>query len=71
MLELIGFLEEKFGIRIEDDELVPDNLNSLEKITFYKLRKQVEYMESYPECGLVYASYDIYNETLKKKNKRF
>jgi acyl carrier protein len=35
VLELVGFLEEKFGIRVEDDELVPDNMNSLEKITLY------------------------------------
>jgi acyl carrier protein len=39
MLELIGFLEEKFGIRVEDDELVPDNMNSLEKIARYISRK--------------------------------
>lgn len=39
VLELVGFLEEKFGIRVEDDELVPDNMNSLEKITRYILRK--------------------------------
>jgi acyl carrier protein len=39
VLELIGFLEEKFGIRVEDDEVVPDNMNSLEKITFYILKK--------------------------------
>lgn len=35
VLELVGFLEDKFGIRVEDDEMVPDNLNSLEKITLY------------------------------------
>jgi acyl carrier protein len=39
VLELIGFLEEKFGIRVEDDEVVPNNMNSLEKITLYILRK--------------------------------
>ncbi len=39
VLELVGFLEEKFGIRVEDDEVVPDNLNSLEKITLYISRK--------------------------------
>ena len=39
VLELIGFLEEKFGIRVEDDEVVPDNLNSLEKITLYISKK--------------------------------
>jgi acyl carrier protein len=39
VLELVGFLEEKFGIRVEDDELVPDNMSSLEKITLYISRK--------------------------------
>lgn len=39
VLELIGFLEEKYGIRVEDDEVVPDNMNSLEKITLYISRK--------------------------------
>jgi acyl carrier protein len=39
VLELVGFLEEKFGIRVEDDELVPANLNSLEKITLYISKK--------------------------------
>jgi len=39
VLELIGFLEEKFSIRVEDDEVVPDNLGSLEKITLYISKK--------------------------------
>ena len=39
VLELVGFIEEKFGIRVEDDELVPDNMNSLEKIAGYISRK--------------------------------
>ena len=39
VLELVGFLEETFGIRVEDDELVPGNMNSLEKITLYISRK--------------------------------
>jgi acyl carrier protein len=39
VLELVGFLEEKFGIRVEDDELVPDNMNSLEKISLYISKK--------------------------------
>ena len=39
VLELVGFLEEKFGIRVEDDELVPDNMNSLEKIALYISKK--------------------------------
>ena len=39
VLELVGFLEEKFGIRVEDDELVPENMNSLEKVTIYISKK--------------------------------
>jgi len=39
VLELVGFLEEKFGIRVEDEELVPDNMNSLEKIALYISKK--------------------------------
>jgi len=29
VLELVSFLEEKYGVRIEDDELVPENLDSV------------------------------------------
>ena len=31
-IELISYLEEQFEIRVTDDEMVPDNLDSLEKI---------------------------------------
>ena len=32
VLELVGFLEEKYDIRIGDDELVPENLDSIDNI---------------------------------------
>lgn len=32
-VELIGFVEKKFGIQIKDDELIPENFDSLQKIT--------------------------------------
>lgn len=32
MLELITFLEERFGISIDDEELVPENMDSLKRI---------------------------------------
>ena len=32
ILELVFFLEENFGIRIEDHELVPENMDSLQSI---------------------------------------
>ena len=41
ILEVVDFLEEKFGIKINDDELVPDNLDSLNKMTVFVKRKMV------------------------------
>lgn len=29
VLELVAFLEDRFGIKVEDDELIPDNLDSI------------------------------------------
>jgi acyl carrier protein len=39
VLEVVDFLEEKFGIKIEDDELVPDNLDSIKKMSKFVQRK--------------------------------
>jgi acyl carrier protein len=35
ILELVMFLEETFEIKVDDSELVPENFDSLEKITHY------------------------------------
>jgi acyl carrier protein len=40
MLEVITFLEEKFGIKIADDEVVPANLDSIGRISAFVIRKQ-------------------------------
>ena len=32
ILELVAFLEETYGIEFEDDEIIPENLNSLRNI---------------------------------------
>ncbi len=32
MLELIGFIECRYGLRLEDQELTPDNLDSIGKL---------------------------------------
>lgn len=34
-LELISFVEESFGIQVSDDEMVPENLDSLNSIERY------------------------------------
>ncbi|PYS56344.1 MAG: acyl carrier protein [Acidobacteria bacterium] len=39
VLELIAFIEEKYGIEVENDELVPENLDSIRNITQFLMRK--------------------------------
>lgn len=38
-LELVSHLEETFGIKVEDEEMTPDNLDSLNAIDAYVKRK--------------------------------
>ena len=40
ILELIMFLEETFNIEVEDEEVIPENLDSVNKISQYISRKQ-------------------------------
>ncbi len=35
ILELVTFLEEEFSITIEDEELVPENLDSINNVTAF------------------------------------
>lgn len=39
MLEVIYFVEDKFGIRIEDAEMIPENLDSVRNIVRFVERK--------------------------------
>jgi len=41
MLELVAFLEESFGVRVEDEELVPENLDSIERLADFITRKRL------------------------------
>lgn len=38
-LELVSYLEERFGLRVEDEEMVPANLDSLDAVAAYVRRK--------------------------------
>ena len=40
LLELVSFVEQKYGISIADRELVPENLDSLRNITQFVARKR-------------------------------
>jgi acyl carrier protein len=39
VLEFVGFLEETWGIRVTDEELLPENFDSVDNLTAYVLRK--------------------------------
>ncbi len=39
MLEVMSFLETEFGIRVADTEMVPENLDSVSKISQFVARK--------------------------------
>jgi acyl carrier protein len=40
VLEVIGFLETEFGLQVADEEILPENLDSISRIAAYVLRKQ-------------------------------
>ena len=40
ILELVSFAEETFNIKVEDEELIPDNLDSVNKLTAFITKKK-------------------------------
>jgi acyl carrier protein len=40
VLELVGYLEKTYGIVIEDEELIPENLDSIERLVRFLERKR-------------------------------
>lgn len=42
MLEVIYFLEDEFGIKVRDEEMIPDNLDSVSRISSFLSSKGVE-----------------------------
>ena len=42
VLELVAFIEETYGVRVRDEELVPENLDSVVNISDFIRRKQAE-----------------------------
>jgi acyl carrier protein len=39
ILELVAFLEETFGLRFEDEELIPENLDSIANVVNFLKKK--------------------------------
>ena len=42
VLELIGFLEERYGLTVADAELVPENFDSIERVAGFVQRRLAE-----------------------------
>jgi acyl carrier protein len=40
VLEIIEFLQKEFGVRVEDDEILPENLDTIERIAGFVARKR-------------------------------
>jgi acyl carrier protein len=39
VLELVTFIEERFGIKVQDSDLIPDNLDSIHAVTGFIQRQ--------------------------------
>jgi acyl carrier protein len=39
VLELVTYIEEEFAIKIDDEDLIPENLDSINNIAAYLLKK--------------------------------
>ena len=39
ILQLMAFLQDTYGVRVEDEEAIPDNLDSIDRIVVYLRRK--------------------------------
>ena len=39
VLELVTFLEEEFSVTVEDEDLIPENLDSINNVTAYLEKK--------------------------------
>ena len=35
VMELVAFIETEFGIKVEDEEIIPDNLDSINKLVVF------------------------------------
>jgi len=40
ILEVIYFIEDEYGVKVEDEEMIPENLDSVERLVAFVQRKQ-------------------------------
>ncbi len=46
ILELIYFLEEEFGVKVDDTEMIPENLDSIDNIAAFVTKKRTQATET-------------------------
>jgi acyl carrier protein len=46
VLEVIAYIEETFGITVDDSEMLPENLDSIERIAAFVARKKAPLAET-------------------------
>lgn len=46
VLEVIMFIEETFNIKVEDSEMLPENLDSIERIAYFIGRKKDQHLSA-------------------------
>jgi len=52
LLELISFMERHYDIKLADDELIPDNLDSLDRLARFVFRKIKPAVDLKPAVGV-------------------
>lgn len=57
MLELVGFLEKKYGIEVRDVDLTPDNLDSVTQLAEFLRRRLVRPGAAVPGTPHTQAAY--------------
>jgi acyl carrier protein len=41
VLEMVSFIQQKFGVKINDEDIIPENLDSVDNIANFIKRKQI------------------------------
>jgi acyl carrier protein len=60
VLELIMFLEKRFGIKIEAEEMVPENLDSINRVVAFVTKKVGRFAEKQAgKCSAPQGSADV------------
>lgn len=55
VLELISYLEEKYAISLESSEIIPENLDSVEKLARFVARK-IQESKPGPEVAVLHSA---------------